>query len=413
MTFNLPGTIALLASAAWLGACSGDDAAEGESEGEDLAACVAAGDTEAALLAFVEAADGSTVCFESGTYAFTGQLDLTASGVTIRGDAEGETVFDFSGQTDGPNGIAITGDGVTVESLKVLNAAGDGIRATDVQDIAFRDIDVIWDGGPSADNGAYGLYPVGSSGVTIERCTVAGASDAGIYVGQSERVLVADSEAYGNVAGIEIENSVDAEVTGNHAHDNTGGILVFNLPGLSRYGSRANVHDNVIEDNNQENFAPGGTVQNVPPGSGVIILASDGNEVHANTIQGNQTVGVLIISYVDIVGMLLGSYTDEDFEPYAQGNWIHDNAFADNGTDPQGAVGVYITGALDIERMPDMNWDGCTDAEADNAAGALDNCFSDNGDATYLDFDMCGALENWSNDLAPVTCEHEALPAID
>lgn len=51
-----------------------------------------------------------------------------------------------------------------------------------------------------------------------------GASDAGIYVRQSRDVIVRNSRAEFNVAGIEIENTVNADVYGNTATNNTGGI---------------------------------------------------------------------------------------------------------------------------------------------------------------------------------------------
>ena len=106
-----------------------------------------------------------------------------------------------------------------------------------------------WSAAASPDNGAYGLYPIGSHGVRIERCVVYGARDAGIYVGQSTNALVVDSEAYGNVAGIEIENTTDVEVRDNAVHDNTAGILVFNLPNLPvQDGKRAKVHENRVEN---------------------------------------------------------------------------------------------------------------------------------------------------------------------
>ncbi len=68
--------------------------------------------------------------------------------------------------------------------------------------------------------------------MVIRNSRVTGASDAGIYVGQSTNILVEDNETYGNVAGIEIENSTGATVRDNHVHDNTAEILIFNLPGL-------------------------------------------------------------------------------------------------------------------------------------------------------------------------------------
>ncbi|MFZ4083138.1 MAG: right-handed parallel beta-helix repeat-containing protein [Pirellula sp.] len=41
----------------------------------------------------------------------------------------------------------------------------------------------------------------------IEDCIAIGASDAGIYVGQSQDIVVRNCRAERNVAGIEIENS--------------------------------------------------------------------------------------------------------------------------------------------------------------------------------------------------------------
>lgn len=114
------------------------------------------------------------------------------------------------------------------------NTAGDAIRIDGSANVVFRRVVVRWDGEPSNANGAYGLYPVNSEGVLVEECEVFGASDAGIYVGQSKSILVRNNHVHGNVAGIEIENSVEADVYGNRATDNTAGILIFDLPDLLR-----------------------------------------------------------------------------------------------------------------------------------------------------------------------------------
>src|SRR3546814_1516361 len=79
----------------------------------------------------------------------------------------------------------------------------------------MRRVRAEWTGGPSTDNGAYGLYPVQVDNVLIEDSVVKGASDAGIYVGQSTNIIVRNNRAEGNVAGIEIENSTGADVYGN------------------------------------------------------------------------------------------------------------------------------------------------------------------------------------------------------
>src|SRR3546814_2859165 len=94
-----------------------------------------------------------------------------------------------------------------------------------------------------------------SSDVLIDSVYVRGASDAGIYVGQSKNIVVRDSVATENVAGIEIENSYDADVHDNVATKNTGGILVFDLPSLPMQGGHnVRVFENVVNDNSTPNF---------------------------------------------------------------------------------------------------------------------------------------------------------------
>ena len=94
--------------------------------------------------------------------------------------------------------------------------------------------------GPMAgpENGAYGIYPVQSSHILIDSSVAIGAADAGIYVGQSSQIIVRNSRAEYNVAGIEIENSTFADVYDNVATNNTGGILVFDLPNLEIQGGQ-------------------------------------------------------------------------------------------------------------------------------------------------------------------------------
>src|SRR5438132_360828 len=82
-----------------------------------------------------------------------------------------------------------------------------------------------------------------------------------------------------HVAGVEIELSHFADVYNNEAHDNTAGILVFALPGsglLVKDCHDVRLHDNMIHDNNTNNFAvAGSTVSILPRGTGTFVLASD------------------------------------------------------------------------------------------------------------------------------------------
>jgi parallel beta-helix repeat protein len=199
--------------------------------------------------------------------------------------------------------------------------------------------------------GTYGVYPVQSTDVLVERVTVTGVNDAGIYAGQCENVVIRDSTAYGNVIGIEVENSLSAEVYNNHAYDNSLGVLIILLPQLtSKISSGARVYDNVIEANNHPNFAPeGATARIAPPGTGILIVASDNNEVYGNEIRDNKTAGLAVFS---LTGTGAFDENEIDVGPLPEGNTIHSNNYANNGYDPDPVVAELGIPAGDIL------WDG-------------------------------------------------------
>jgi parallel beta-helix repeat protein len=78
--------------------------------------------------------------------------------------------------------------------------------------------------------------------VLIEYSEVIGANDAGIYAGQSADVIVRYNEVHENVLGIELENTINGEVYGNHTYGNTCGILIVLLPHLE---SKVSLHTKV------------------------------------------------------------------------------------------------------------------------------------------------------------------------
>jgi len=381
----------------------------GEEIPADCDAFVSPSDDDVATLqaALLDAADGDTVCMAEGLFELNSEITVSANDLTLRGAGRDLTILDYSTQDLGANGIKISGDGVTVKDFTVRETPGDGIRGDDVADITFDGVSVEWAAKESLESGAYGFYPVGCTGVVIRNSRVIGARDAGIYVGQSSNILVEDNEAYDNVAGIEIENSTGATLRRNHAYNNTGGILIFNLPGLPvQDGKYTLAYDNIVENNNGNNFGiPGTSVAAVPPGVGFMILASDDNELRNNIIRGNRTTGVIIVSYNEAIG--LEPADDPNFDAFAEGNWIHDNTFEDNGAMPAAPVdGVAGVPAADVL------FDGCLDPDAMPMDPALVNCLWQNGDADYMNFDLCGGLANKSTDLEPVTCEHTALPEL-
>lgn len=358
--------------------------------------------------ALIEAQPGDVLCFDDGRYTFTDEISLSVSGVKLRGTFGG-AVFDFADQTSGANGLLVTGDDFVIEKIHVKNMAGDGMRINNTTNVTIRNVTVSWDAGSVTENGDYGLYPVGCTNVLIEDSDVSGAADAGLYVGQSENIIIRNNTVHGNVAGIEVENSTTAEVYGNHSFDNTAGVLVFNLPNLPvKNGSKTLVHDNVIEANNRANFAAEGTiVGHAPAGVGVLVLASDYTEVTANDIRDNVSTAVLIISF-DTVGV---SYDDPDYDQYPETTWIHDNTYTNNGTDAQddvAGIAAAIHGSLQIE---DIVWDGTVDDTKDNSDGSLSLCIQEPG-ATFIDIDFANNLQDWSTDVSAHDCTHENLPGV-
>lgn len=362
--------------------------------------------------ALLDASEGDVICFSDGTYALDEELTLAVANVELRGQSTASTIFDFAGQTAGANGISATSDNVTFADFTVRNTPGDGVRVTGADGVTFRNLNITWSGGSDANNGAYGIYPVQCQNVLVEGSTVSYASDAGIYVGQSQNVIVRNNVAFGNVAGIEIENTTGADVHDNHAYENTGGLLIFDLPGPPIQGGKRNkVHNNLIENNNEPNFAAAGNIVGlVPTGTGVLVMASDENEISNNTITGNQSIGIAIASY-QTTGQ---DYTfNPDFDPFAEGNWVHANTLANNGTIPSGFVAL-VAAEGGITTIEPLAWDGVADPTKDDPDGALVNCFSENTDdgepAAFRNFNTAEGFANQSTDIGDNACEHTPLP---
>lgn len=252
------------------------------------------------LTQFLLAEDSSTIELLAGHFLFDKSLILEGkTNVIIKGKGIDQTILSFKGQTQGAEGIRIANcKQITLKDFMIEDAAGDNIKVTDTNGITFDNVKSGWTGPADETNGAYGFYPVLSSNVIVKNCEVFGASDAGIYVGQSDTVLIENNKAYWNVAGIESENSKEVIIRNNEAYENTGGILVFDLPGLTQYGRNIEVYNNKVYENNTGNFAPPGNMVGVtPPGTGILVLATTGVNIHDNEISNNKTIGIGIVSY--------------------------------------------------------------------------------------------------------------------
>jgi parallel beta-helix repeat protein len=337
-----------------------------------------------ALTAFFSAATGDTIEFGPGAFEFDTTLVMShQEGITIRGQGMRATVLDFH-TSHSPEGLSLSHmTGITIEDLTTIDTPGFSIKVSDSDFVVMRNVRAMWSskdtnptdavddrGGmdpkqPStldvtcvhalsfpqstatyidkdgvtrsyvtdSGNGGYAIYPVLSNDVLLDNVQAIGASDAGIYVGQSNDVIIKNSEALMNVAGYEIENTDDADMFDNVAHCNTGGFLIFDLPGLNQYGDETRAFDNYSGYNNTPNFAPGGVVTGVPQGVGFLQLGYDEVEIFGNVIEFNRTLGVVMASHELLDGNT--DNPDRRMDLYPEGIYIHDNTFRTNGTSPQ------------------------------------------------------------------------------
>ncbi|MGJ8669189.1 MAG: parallel beta-helix domain-containing protein [Oceanococcus sp.] len=329
------------------------------------------------LVAMIEARPGDTIEFTEGYFELTSGLQLSGTeDIVVRGQGMDKTVLSFKNSTSQEGFLATTVNGVVVQDLTVLDSPGDAFKLQGVDHGTLSRVRAFWSSGrktddeesitaenyttamseiactdPATENpananpltgdstspdytvsilsGRYGIYPVNSQNILVENSESIGASDAGIYVGQTDNAIIRDSKALFNVFGFEIENVRGGEYSNNLAECNTGGFLVYDLDGLTRYGSKTRMFGNTSRNNNTYNFAePGSLVSNVPRGSGMITLAYDQLDIFNNTFENNGIAGIIHTSYE-----LFGDPGDRRLDMYSEGLHIFDNTFINNGND--------------------------------------------------------------------------------
>ena len=365
--------------------------------------------------ALIDLEPGDVLTLKAGEYFFEDGLSLDVNDVIFEGSGIDDTILNFENQMSGAQGLLITSDGVTIRDFAVIDAKGDAIKVIGADGIDMIRLRTEWTGGPKETNGAYGFYPVESKDVLIDGCVAIGASDAGIYVGQSQNIIVKNSVAQYNVAGIEIENSYYADVFDNLASHNTGGILVFDLPDLPQQGGHhVRVFRNKAINNDTDNFAPeGNIVGEVPRGTGIIIQANSDVEVFDNDLYGNGTVNLSIVTY--------GYETeDENYNPHPKSIQIHGNRFGDGGFDPDLGTGELAAILFELSGgdMPDIFWDGILPMNQILFGQPADErlVIKNNGDATFLTLNpikyMLPFFDPVERDISEYDGEINPLPAV-
>ena len=354
----------------------------------------------------IEAQPGDIIEVPAGVHEFTRSLSLNVSGVTIRGAGMDASILSFRNQIQGADGLLVTADDFVIEDLAIEDTVGDALKINGSTNVTIRRVRTEWTDGPKTENGAYGIYPVQSTNVLIDGSVAIGASDEGIYVGQSTQIIVRNSRAEYNVAGIEIENSSFADVYDNVVTNNTGGVLVFDLPNLPVQGGQATrVFRNKIYGNNTENFATkGSAVSRVAAGTGLLVLANANIEIFENQFTDNNNVNVMIYSYV------LGgrTFSDPNYDPYPEKIYLHDNVFIGGGTVPRHEALIALhqeTG----NNTPNIVWDGLLREGASNDPVV---CLANNGEESFVNLNGGDASVPPSFDTAMHQCSLPRLSEI-
>lgn len=354
----------------------------------------------------IRAQPGDVISIPAGVHDIRRSLSLNVSGVTLAGAGMDASILSFKNQVQGAEGLLVSADDFVIRDLAIEDSTGDALKINESNNVQILRVRTEWTSGPLSTNGAYGIYPVQSNNVLIDGAVAIGASDAGIYVGQSSQIIVRNSRAEYNVAGIEIENSTFADVHGNVATNNTGGILVFDLPNLPVQGGRnTRVYDNQIVSNNTDNFAPeGNIVASVPAGTGLMIMANDNIEVFENNFEDNATANVLIVSY--LINEL--PIDDPDYDPYPEAIYIHNNHYTGGGEMPDSEPLALVQAATG-QPLPDIVWDGML-APGKMAAQAL--CLSESADTGFVSLDASNGFAAPSFDASAHGCTLPRLSAI-
>ncbi len=220
----------------------------------------------------------------------------------------------------------------------------------------------------SEDNAVYGLFPVVSKNGFLTHNVVRGSAlDAGIYVGQSDSVVIAQNRAENNLIGLEVENSRHCAVLSNELANNTVGILVDILPFLVKKTQETTlVAYNKVHDNNRVNTGiPGDITALIPSGTGILLFGGHTATVTLNKIENNGFTGIVVVSLC--LGLALEGLpcSGLDVDPDPSDNRIVLNDLDNNGTIPQ-------SNPFFDSLRADLIWDG---------SGAA-NCWSENSFAT-------------------------------
>lgn len=264
----------------------------------------------------------------------------------------------------------------SIRGFTIQGFTNNGLFTENVDGFSIDDVESI-------DNANYGIFPTLSKNGVVSHSRATGAGDTGVWVETSENVVVTDTLVEGNVVGFEVSNSVDVSFARNESRNNSIGLGLFVLPGLSEDRpdtKRIVVHDNSFHDNNRPNTArPGTLLSALPSGVGLLHMAADDSLLVRNRFANHALAGLAI---VDACVAWAGTRFDCSTNPFmtpqfladqdATNNRVLNNLFSNNGVTPPPSPFAFAAGDI---------------ALLSSGAG---NCFSNNSFVTS--FSLLGVL---------------------
>jgi hypothetical protein len=261
---------------------------------------------------------GATIRVEPGTYHEAGDtraVTVTKDGIRLVGAARpGQPVVleQVGTQTQGiwvspadslapddvelppcgrPSGMRLTG--FQLSGFTVRGFAGFGVYLACVDGF-------LLERNEAHANLTYAMFPVRSSRGRITQNKASGTlSDACLYTGQDEDILVDHNEATDCEIGLQIENCQHVTMTHNHAVGNTAGMIVDVIDGRqAKIESDNHVTHNELRENNRPNTAPPeAETSMILPGIGLVIDGADRTLVSGNVFAGNTLAGIAFVDF--------------------------------------------------------------------------------------------------------------------
>lgn len=295
------------------------------------------------IQAAVDAASpGDTVVVPAGTYREV--VAVTKSGITIVGEAGAVLDGTGLGATVGVRVRSTDGSRLTDFTLE-----GFEIRGYTVSGVLLRGVDGFrLTEGHYVDNPLYGIFPIASTDGRVDHNEVSGSFDSGIYIGQSTDILIDQNVAHDNTVGIEVELASRVTVRDNVATANSVGAIVFAIPGRPVKATEdILIEGNTFSGNRRPNTVtdPDELLAALPGGIGILNVAGDRVHLIDNTVNGNASAGIGVISLPPEYAVL-----DPMVDPVPDNGVVSGNTTRGNGSSPDTRLAPFP--AVDVV------WDG-------------------------------------------------------